>query len=148
MTESGQSRRRFENRNAIIEFAFVFGLLWLLLTGCFSLGYLIYRYETLVSSLAAAGRYAARVTFDEPAHTFLASVQNMAVYGSPAAGGAAVAPGLTTSNIRVTWTVDPKGVPLTITLQVVNYTVHAIFRSITWSGKPSVTVRFSGLYTS
>jgi Flp pilus assembly protein TadG len=133
---------------AVVEFALAFGLLWLLLSGCFRLGYSIYLYQSLLNTVAGAARYAARVDFDEPNHTFVAGVKNMAVYGNPAGGTAALAPGLTPDNISVTWTVDAKGVPDTITVQVTAYGVNAVFQSFTWSGKPSVTVCYAGSYKS
>jgi Flp pilus assembly protein TadG len=133
---------------AAIEFALSFGLLWLLLAGGFRLGYAIYLYQSLESALAGAARYAARVDFDEPGHTFVAAVQNMAAYGAPAAAGTPLAPGLLPSNIAVTWTVDAKGVPVTLTLAVTGYSADAVFQTFTWSGKPRITVRYAGSYKS
>ena len=142
------SERKSRRGMAVVEFALVFGLLWLLLSGCFRLGYSIYLYQSLVSSVAGAARYASRVDFDEPGHTFAASVRNMAVYGSPAGGTVPVVPALAASNISVTWTVDAQGVPMTITVKVVNYSVNAVFQSFTWSGKPAITVCYAGSYKS
>jgi Flp pilus assembly protein TadG len=141
-------RSRLRGGMAVIEFALAFGLLWMLLSGCFRLGYSIYLYQSLLNAVAGAGRYAARVDFDEPNHTFAGAVKNMAVYGNPAGGTAALVPGLTTGNISVTWTTDVKGVPDTITIKVTNYSVNAVFQSFTWSGKPSVTVCYAGSYKS
>ena len=133
---------------AAVEFALTFGLLWLLLAGIFRLGYSIYLYQALEDALAGAARYAAHVDFDEPNHTFAAAVQNMAVYGSPSAGGAALVPGLAPSNISVTWATDAKGVPTTMTLAVTGYSVNAVFQTFSWSGKPRITVRYAGSYKS
>jgi Flp pilus assembly protein TadG len=134
--------------NAVIEFALTFGLLWMLLGGCFKLGYSIFLYQSLLNAVAGAARYAARVDFDEPNHTFAAAVKNMAAYGDPAGGTVPLAPGLTPAQIQVAWEYDTKGVPQTITVCAVNYTVNAVFQSFTWSGKPSVTVRYAGSYKS
>jgi Flp pilus assembly protein TadG len=144
MNTGPQSRRGF----AVIEFVLVFGLLWLLLGGCFRLGYSIYMYESLVNAVAGAARYAARVDFDAPNYTFAGGVQNMAVYGNPAGGTVPVLPGLAPSNISVTWAVDAQGVPITMTVSVTGYSVNAVFQSFTWSGKPSVTVCYAGSYKS
>jgi len=133
---------------AVVEFALAFGLLWMLLSGCFRLGYSIYLYQSLMSAVAGAARYAARVDFDEPNHTFASTVQKMAVYGNPAGGTTPQVPGLATGNISVAWTVDSKGVPNTITVSVSGYSVNAVFQSFTWSGKPSVTVCYAGSYKS
>jgi Flp pilus assembly protein TadG len=133
---------------AAVEFILVFGLLWLLLSGCFRLGYSIYLYQSLLNAVSGAARYAARVDFDEPNHAFVGAVQNMAVYGSPGGGSVPLAPGLATSNISVTWAVDGKGVPVTMTVKVTDYGVNAVFQSFTWSGKPSITVCYAGSYKS
>jgi Flp pilus assembly protein TadG len=133
---------------AAVEFALTFGLLWLLMSGAFRLGYSIYLYQSLEDALAGAARYAARVDFDEPNHTFLAGVRNMAVYGSPVAGGATLTPGLLPANISVTWSTDSKGIPTTLTLAVTGYSANAVFQTFTWSGKPRVTVRYAGSYKS
>jgi Flp pilus assembly protein TadG len=134
--------------NAVVEFALSFGLLWMLLGGAFRLGYSALVYHSLVSAAAHAARYASRVDFDEPGHTFAAAVKNMAAYGSPSGGAAALAPGLTPSHVTVTWTQDAKGVPLAITVAIVGYSVNAVFQTFTWNGKPSVTVRYAGVFKS
>lgn len=134
--------------SATLELALVFGLLWLLLSGAFRLGYSIYTYQSLLNAVSGAARYAARVDFDEPSHTFITAVKNVAVYGAPAGGRAPLVPGLTPTNITVTWTVDAKSVPATITIGITNYTVDAVFQSFTWQSKPSVTVRYAGSYKS
>ena len=72
----------------------------------------------------------------------------MAVYGSPTSGGSPLAPELSVANVQVTWTNDATGLPLTITVSIINYTVHPVFQSLSWSGKPAVTVRFSGRYVT
>ncbi|MBZ5619736.1 MAG: pilus assembly protein [Acidobacteriia bacterium] len=129
-----------------MEFALSFMLLWALMGGAFHLGYSIFVYQSLVSAVAGAARYASHVDFDSAGHTFVPIVQNMAAYGSPTAGPAALAPSLTPANINVTWTTDATGVPVTMTVSIVHYTIGAVFRSFTWSGKPSVTVRWAGRY--
>jgi Flp pilus assembly protein TadG len=141
-------KTRLESGAAAIEFALTFLLLWLLMAGTFRLGYGMYVYESLVSALAGAGRYAARVEFDSPDHQFIGRIQRLVVYGAPTGGTDPVAPGLTPSHVSVTWSADEKGVPRTITVTIVNYTVNALFQSFTWSGKPYVSVRFAGRLTT
>ena len=142
--------RRSPSRSgmAVVEFTLAFGLLWLLLSGCFRLGYSIYLYQSLLNAIGGASRYAARVDFDEPNHNFVGAVQKMAVYGDPSGGTTPLVPRLATGNVSVTWTVDTKGVPETITIAVTNYSVNAVFQSFTWSGKPRVTVYYAGSYKS
>ena len=134
--------------NAVIEFALAFGILWLILGGCFRVGYSTYLYQSLIGAVDGAARYAARVDFDEPSHTFVGAVKNMAAYGAPSGIGVPLAPGLAPSHISVAWTVDAKGVPQTITVSVTGYSVNAVFQSFTWTGKPKVTVRYAGSYKS
>jgi Flp pilus assembly protein TadG len=143
-------RRPAQSRSgmAMVEFALAFGLLWLLLSGCFRLGYSIYLYQSLLNTVSGAARFAARVDFDEPNHNFVGLVRNMAVYGNPAGGATPLVPGLATGNIAVSWTLDVKGVPATITVDVTDYSVNAVFQSFTWSGKPSITVHYVGSYKS
>jgi Flp pilus assembly protein TadG len=148
MSRSAANPRRRRTGNAVLEFALVFGLLWMLVAGAFRAGYSIYLYESLLNAVAGAARYAARVDFDEPNHTFVTAVRNMAVYGSPTVAGSTLAPGLTPGHIAVTWTYDPKGVPLTITVAVTGYAADVVFQTFTWSGKPSITVRYAGSYKS
>lgn len=138
--------RRRSRGNAVIEFSLVFLLLWALLSGCFRIAYSAYGYASLVSAVDGAARYAARVPFDVPGHGFVSKVANMAAYGSPAGGGPPLAPSLTPGNVSVSWTTDTTGAPLTMTVAVTGYSVNALFQTFTFSGKPSVTVRYSGTY--
>jgi Flp pilus assembly protein TadG len=132
--------------NAALEFSFVFLLFWALIGGCVRIGYSTYIYYSLVSAVAGAARYAARADFDVPNHNFVANVANMAVYGSPSGGGNPLAPGLTTASISVTWTSDATGAPLTMTVSIKEFSVNALFQTLSWRGKPSVTVRYAGTY--
>jgi Flp pilus assembly protein TadG len=132
--------------SAAIEFALVFLFLWGLGTGVFRIGYSIYLYQSLSSAVAGAARYAAHVDFDSPAHTFVARVRNVGAYGSPTGGSAPLAPSLVPANFQVTWATDSKGVPLTMTLSLVNYSANGVFQNFSMNGKPSITVRFAGRY--
>jgi Flp pilus assembly protein TadG len=144
---SVDSRKR-RSGTAVIEFALVFALLWLILGGVFRIGYSIYLYQSLMAAVSGAARYASRVDFDDPDHAFIPAVKNMAVYGSPAGGTLPLVPGLEPSQISVTWAVDLKGVPSTISVAVTGYRANALFQTFTWNGKPSVTVRYAGSYKS
>jgi len=139
-------RTRSRAGNAAIEFCLVFLLLFALLSGAFRLGYSMFIYESLSTAMAGAARFAARSDFDSPNHSFAARVKNVSVYGSPLGGGAALVPGLQTSDITVTWTTDDSGVPSSITVGIGTFSVNAIFQTFTWTGKPSATVRFAGRY--
>ncbi|MCC6859111.1 MAG: pilus assembly protein [Bryobacterales bacterium] len=141
-SRSGRGRRG----NAMLEFALSFGVLWMFFSGVFQFGYSIYVYNSLTTAVGNGARYAARVDFDDPAHTFVDQVRSMVVYGTPAGDGKAMVPGLTPGHVSVTWTADAKGVPQTITVGVVNYTLDTIFKTYRFHNKPRMTVRFLGSY--
>lgn len=132
--------------SAALEFALSFLMLWTILSGVFQFGYAMYIYNSLECAVVGAGRYAARVDFDSPAHTFVTQVKNIAVYGNPSGTGTALAPGLTTAKVNVTWTVDSMGVPQTITVAISSYRVDAIFKSYIFTNKPRITVSYLGSY--
>jgi Flp pilus assembly protein TadG len=132
--------------NTVIEFSLLFLLFWILVSGCFRVAYPAYVYSSLAGAVDGGARYAARVPFDAPTHTFVTKVANMAAYGSPNGSGAALAPGLTASNISVTWTTDTSGAPVTMRVAITGYSVNALFQTFTFSGKPAVTVRYAGTY--
>ena len=144
--------------NAMIEFAISAMVLTYSFTSVFQFGYSMYLYNELVSAVRAGARYAslAQVNNDgtqslQAAYT--TAVKNMVVYGntSPANGAQAVIPGLTTSQVSVTVpTSSPVGwnggVPLYVTVGISSYTLDAVFKTFTLTGKPSYTVPFFGKY--
>jgi len=145
MTRRCLPSRRMSRRGSVaLEFALSLSLLWLLLYNGFRFGYSIYAYESLLNAVAGAARYAARTDYDA---TFATRVSNMAVYGTPAGGGSPLAPQLDPRNVSVVPT-PATGVPLTITVSIINYPLKPGFQSLSWSGKPSVTVRYAGSYKS
>jgi Flp pilus assembly protein TadG len=130
----------------MLEFALSFGVLWLFFSGVFQFGYSIYIYNGLTTAVSNGARYASRVDFDDPSHNFISHVQNMVVYGTPGGGGNALVPGLTPAHVSVTWTADGKGVPQTITVAVVNFTLDTVFKTYTFNNKPRTTMKFLGSY--
>lgn len=138
--------RKGRRGNAAIEFALSFSLLWACFAGVFQFGYTLFVYNGLNAAVAAGARYASRVDFDAPNHRFVTAVQNVVVTGSPDGGGTPLVPHLSTANVDVSWTLDSKGVPQTITVSIQRYTVNAVFTTFNFSNKPSLTVRYSGVY--
>jgi Flp pilus assembly protein TadG len=132
--------------NAIVEFALCFAMLWVILTGVFQFGYTIYLYEGLANAVENAAAFASRADFIVGSSTFSDQVKNMAVYGSPVAGSTPLVPNLTTAKVSVTWTSDSAGVPRTVTVRIVNYSVAAIFRTFNFTNKPLCTMRYAGRY--
>ena len=140
--------RRPANRrgNAIVEFALSFAMLWVILTGVFQFGYTIYLYEGLANAVQNAAAFASRADFKVGTTTFSDQVKNMVVYGSPVAGSTTLVPNLTTAKVSVTWTSDSAGVPRTVTVRIVDYSVAAVFKTYTFSNKPLCTMRYAGRY--
>jgi Flp pilus assembly protein TadG len=133
---------------AMIEFALSFSLLWALFTGVFQFGYSMYVYNRLLAAVDQGARYASRVDFDSPNHTFVGKVQNMVVYGNPQGTGNKLLWLLNKSNVDVTWTADAAGLPKTITVSVKNFSVPVIFTTFNFNNKPRVTMKYTGLYKS
>ena len=139
-----RNRRR---GNVTIEFALSFGFLVALFTGCFQFGYAYYVYNSLENAVRAAARFASLRTYDSasatPSAAFTAAVRNMAVYGNPAGGGQPLARGLAPGNIVLAVTMD-RNVPQRVTVSITNYSVDAVFRTLTFNGKPSATFPYLG----
>lgn len=139
--------RHRQSGNAMVEFALGFTLLWFLFSGVFQFAYSIYIYENLMNAVSDAAFFAARADFNASStNTFVTQVQNMAVYGSPAGGGTALAPSLTASKVSVTWTSDSAGVTQTVTVGITNYSISALFQTITLTNKPRCTVKYAGTF--
>jgi len=126
----------------------VLPLFWTLLAGVIQFGRAICVYSRLVEAVAAGARYASRVDFDEPSHTFVPQVVNVVVCGIPAGCGTPVVTGLRTTHVAVSWTRDANGVPTTVTVAIQNFSYSLLLRSFVWSGKPKVTARYAGVYKS
>jgi Flp pilus assembly protein TadG len=138
------SKRR--SGSVMVEFALAFTLLWTCLAGIFQFGYGLYCYNALTIAVENASAYATTVDFDATAQTFITKIKNAVVYGDPNGGAAALAPGLTTGQVAVTWSTDAAGAPQTITITIQGYTCNAIFSTWTWTGKPFATVRYMGVW--
>jgi Flp pilus assembly protein TadG len=133
----------------MIEFGLSGMLLWVVFGGVFSFGYTEYVYNSLTNAVTGGAAYAARVSYDaNGVDTVRGLVKNVVVYGSPAGGGTALTPGLGTANVDVAWTLDIAGVPQTVTVKIVNYSVFAIFRNFLFDNKPSCTMKYAGNFIS
>ena len=137
--------RRRARGNAVIEFAIGFGVIFFCLSGVVQFGYSMYIYNCLEAAVAGAAAHASRATLDTSNGDFETGVKNMVVYGNLSGEGPVLVPGLQTSQVSVART-PAEGVPDRITVGITSVTVNAIFRSFTFTGKPKVTVRFSGKY--
>ena len=129
-----------------IEFALSFATLWAILSGAVEFGYSFYVYNALTSAVNGGAVIASRLAFESPGTAFVDRVKRMVVYGSPAGDSGPLAPGLSLSNVAVTWQSDAAGVPQTITVGIHGYRIRALFRTYTLLNRPRMTVRYMGLY--
>ena len=127
-----------------MEFAVAWVVLWLLFSGVYQFGYGFYCYNVLMTAVTNAATLGAKLDYDTGASTsYTTSLQNMVVYGDTSTGSKTQLPGLTTANVNVAVTLVG-GYPADVTVSIQNFTVNAIFASMTWSGKPRATFPYVG----
>ena len=152
-----KSRNRFGNRsgNVMIEFAIGATILVSCFSWCFQYGYTFYRYNALLTAVNAGARYASLAPYDSltstPSTSFSNKVKNIVVYGDPAGGTIPQVPGLTTSNVVLTVTFTTSSsttdVPDYVKVSISTFSVPAIFKTITFTGKPVVKYKYQGIYS-
>ena len=149
-------RRQRSSGNAMLEFAIGSALLVAAFTGTFQFGYNFYRYNTLAAAVANGARYASLRPYNSntstPSTAFKTAVENMVVYGDPSGTATTpVSPGLAPSNVKLavafSSSIPGKGVPVSITVSISNYTLDAIFGQTTYDTKPQVTYAYQGVYS-
>lgn len=97
-----EGRRRKEQGVAAVEFAIVLLPLLVIAFGAAEYGRAIYQYNTLVKSVRSAVRLLSATSPDSKTYDdTVKQAQCMAVYGNSTCDGTALAPGLTTSNVKV-----------------------------------------------
>ena len=135
--------KKGERGHAVVELAFVWSFLWLLITGVYQFGNAFFIYSRLEAAVSDAAMLGSRLNYDyaDSGASLIAKVKNMAVYGDPAGGTSPLAPNLTTANIDVN---IPGPYPVYITVKIQNYTITNIFRNFTLSDKPRVTAAYAG----
>jgi Flp pilus assembly protein TadG len=133
----------------MVEFAVGSGVLLAAFAGTFDIGYTLIQYDKLQTAVAHGARYASMVPYDSatetPSATFLSAVQNMVLYGSPVAGNTPVLSGLTAGNVKLCVTFA-NGVPSSMEVSITGYTINALFRTPTLTGKPQVTYPYQGVW--
>ena len=141
--------------NAMIEFALAAMTLTYSFTAVFQLGYSMYLYDELVGAARAGARYASLAKLSNSGDSsmptaYTTAIKNMVVYGntSPAVGDQPVVPGLSTANVSMSMTWDSGGVPSYCTVSISSYTIDAVFKTFTLTGKPSFKVPYFGQYCS
>jgi Flp pilus assembly protein TadG len=148
--------RSRESGIAMVEFAIGVSLLVTCFAGVFSYGLALYRYDALVSAVTTGARYASLAHWDSVTQSastaFETKVKNIVVYGDPAGGTTPRFPGLTTSNVVLTPVTQIFGTstvytPTYMQVSISNLTIPAIFKNITFNGKPKVRFPFEGMLT-
>ncbi|HEV3201995.1 MAG TPA: TadE/TadG family type IV pilus assembly protein [Bryobacteraceae bacterium] len=141
----GRNRRGM----AIVEFALGSGVLLAAFSGTFEIGYSLIQYNKLETAVAQGARYASIVPYDSatatPSAAFSSAVKNMVLYGSPAMGSLPALSGLSAGNVNLTVTFA-NGVPSSIQVSISGYTIDALFRTYTLTGKPQVTYPYQGVW--
>jgi len=131
----------------MVEFALSAPLFLILFTTCFQFGYYFYIYDRLEAAVRDGARYASvrayNSTTSTPASDFAAAVQNVVVYASPAGGSQLVVPGLASSNVNLSVTMN-NDVPSQMRVSITGYQINAVFGTWTLSGKPVAIFRYEG----
>jgi Flp pilus assembly protein TadG len=137
--------------NALIEFALASLIIVPCFAGTFQFGYSFYVYNQLESAISNGARYASTRTYRSAAGAtdltkVKAAVTNVVLYGNPDGSGNLQVPQLTSGNVAVTFNLDAAGVPTTVNVAVNSFTVDAVFKAFTFTGKPSSTYPYVGRY--
>lgn len=139
----------------MIEFAIGSTVLVSCFAWCFQYGYSFYRYNELLAAVNAGARYAALAPYDSltpvPSANFANAVKNVVVYGNPDGGTTPQVPGLTASQVSLTVTFTKSSsdtdVPDYMTVSISSFSIPAVFKTITFNGKPKVKYKYQGFYS-
>jgi Flp pilus assembly protein TadG len=136
--------------SVMIEFTLSLAFLIPLFLGVWEFGYSFYIYSALENAIRAGGRYASTIKYDSatttPTSSFLTAVQNMCVYGDPAADTTTakpMVPGLATSNISLTVTFA-NNAPSAMTVAITGFKLPTYAGTVTLTNKPYVWFPFTG----
>jgi Flp pilus assembly protein TadG len=144
--------RRGERGHAMLELAVSAAVMVACLGGTFQFGYTFYVYNQLVTAVGNGGRYAAMRTYraatPEDLEKGNAAIRNMVVFGNPqpAPGAAPVLKGLTTDQVEVRWAQAGTAAPTAVSVAIKSYTVDAMFKNFTFTGRPAVEFPHAGRY--
>jgi Flp pilus assembly protein TadG len=141
-----------EKGHAMIELAMSATLMIMFLAGTFQFGYTFYVYNQLVTAIGNGSRYAAMRTYraatPQDIEKGKAAIRNFVVYGDtqPTPDAAPIARDLKPEQVDVRWVQDDAGVPTAVEVSISNYTVDAVFKTFTFSGRPGVQFPYVGRY--
>ncbi|HYP06134.1 MAG TPA: TadE family protein [Bryobacteraceae bacterium] len=132
--------------SSIVEFALGATLLVTVAGGVFQFGWSLLLYNSLLTSVTNAAVLGAQRSYDRGSPTaFKDDVKNMVIYADLTSRSARVAPSLEASHVSVTLT--PTDFPQYLTVSITGYPLSTLFRRITLTNKPRVTVPFTGTVT-
>jgi hypothetical protein len=122
------------------------------LAGTFQFGFTFYVYNQLVTAIGNGGRYAAMRTYrgatPQDLEKAKAAIQNFVVYGDtqPTPDAVPVARDLKPEQVDVRWVLDASGAPSAVDVSIGSYTVDAVFKTFTFTGRPGVEFPYVGRY--
>jgi Flp pilus assembly protein TadG len=146
------NRKASQRGSVFIEFALSFLVLFSIFTGAFEFGYAFYAYNTLVNAVREGARYASLKPYDSasstPSTAFNTAVQNMVVYANPnpANGATPILRGLSTSNVNFSVLTNGSA-PQQVTVSISNFSIDAVFGTVTLNGNPSESFPYLGIPT-
>ena len=141
----GAGRMVGQRGSSVVEFAFIYPVIFVSMGGLFGLGQAFYTYNSIQSAIRSASRYGSLAAYDLPnGNQWKAAVRNMAVYGDPDPGPntPTLVPGLTLANVQATAYV-PETEPTMVTVAVTNFEFDFLFTKLEVS-QPRVTFPFLG----
>ncbi|HTA70034.1 MAG TPA: TadE/TadG family type IV pilus assembly protein [Bryobacteraceae bacterium] len=147
-----RTKKTDQRGSVFIEFALSFLVLFSIFTGAFEFGYAFYSYNTLVNAVREGARYASLKPYDSasstPSTDFNTAVQNMVVYANPSPSNHAtpILHGLSTSNVNLT-VLTSGSAPVQMTVSISNFSIDAVFGTVTLNGNPSVSFPYLGIPT-
>ena len=143
---------RGQRGHAMIELAFSAMVMVSCLAGTFQFGYTFYVYNQLVTAVGNGGRYAAMRTYRAATPKDLEkgaqSIRNMVVYGDaqPGLDAAPVIANLKPEDVDVHWVLNPAGAPEAVDVAIREFSVDAVFKKFTFTGRPAVEFPYVGWY--
>jgi TadE-like protein len=150
--------RSGERGHAMLELAISASVMVTCLVGTFQFGYTFYVYNQLVTAVGNGGRYAAMRTWhgtsDQDLEIGNRAIRNMVVYGDPEPGldAVPVVVKLKPEQVEVRWVMfekgDAKGAPAAVNVSIRDYTVDAVFKTFTFTGRPAVEFPFVGSFAA
>jgi hypothetical protein len=137
----------------MLELALSAAVMVSFLAGTFQFGYTFYVYNQLVTAVGNGARYAAPRTYRaataQDVERGANAIRNMVVFGDarPAKDAAPAVANLTTNQVDVRWTKDPAGAPIAVDVSIREFSVNAVFKKFTFTGRPGVEFPYVGKYS-